>query len=63
MKRVNDQFSHNAVNINDFTDTYFEWTKMFFHLGKALAAAFKDISTKATDMRNNQDLHLKEYQF
>lgn len=63
MTSVNEQFARNEVNIIDFTETYFEWTKMFYHLGKALAAAFKDISGKATDMRNNQDLYQKEYKF
>lgn len=41
MVKVNGQFDNNATNIMDFTETYFEWTKMFYHLGKALAVAFK----------------------
>jgi len=41
MNKVNEQFNNNAVDIQVFTSMYFEWLKLFKHLGKALVVAFK----------------------
>jgi len=40
------------------SETYLEWTKIFKHLGSALASAFKDVTSKAHDMRHDID-HFK----
>jgi len=39
--KVNKQFESGTVDIQDFTEVYFEWTKLFKHLGKALVVAFQ----------------------
>lgn len=41
MVTVNAQFDQGNVVIQDYTEVYFEWTRMFIHLGKALVVAFK----------------------
>ena len=41
MKKVNNQFNDNQVDIMTFTAMYSEWLKLFKHLGKALVVAFK----------------------
>ena len=62
MVQLNDQFDKGGVDIQLYTEVYFEWCKMFGHLGKALAVAFSDIHTKATDIRNNHKMVLDNYQ-
>ena len=41
MTKVNSQWAQGHTNITDFTDMYFEWTKLFRHFGNAVAVAFK----------------------
>jgi hypothetical protein len=41
MTKVNTQWAEGHTNITDFTNMYFEWTKLFRHFGNAVAVAFK----------------------
>ncbi len=41
MNQVIESFANKETPINVYTDTYFEWTKLFKHLGPAIAIAFK----------------------
>lgn len=41
MVAVNEQLEKGETDIMTYTDLYFEWTKFFVHLGKALSVAFK----------------------
>ena len=41
MNKVNNQWAEGHTNIKDFTNMYFEWTKLFRHFGNAVAIAFK----------------------
>ena len=45
MSKVNTQFESNQVEIKVFTAMYYEWLKLFKHLGKALVVAFKGMFT------------------
>ena len=41
MTKVNTSWAEGHTNIVDFTNMYFEWTKLFRHFGNAVAIAFK----------------------
>jgi len=41
MTKVNNQWAEGHTDIKDFTNMYFEWTKLFRHFGNAVAVAFK----------------------
>ena len=41
MTKVNNQWAEGKTDIKDFTNMYFEWTKLFRHFGNAVAIAFK----------------------
>jgi hypothetical protein len=38
---VNNQWAKGETDIQVFTELYFEWTKFFSHMGRALVVAFK----------------------
>lgn len=41
MTKVNTSWASGHTEIKDYTDMYFEWTKLFRHFGNAVAVAFK----------------------
>ena len=53
MKNNSQNWENGNVEISKFSDMYFEWTKMFKHLGSAISIAFKDIHDKGITIKNN----------
>ena len=41
MEQVTQTWDKEQTPINIYTDNYFEWTKMFKHMGSAISIAFK----------------------
>ena len=40
MARINEEFSREKVKVDTICKVYYEWIKVFHHLGKALYIAF-----------------------
>jgi len=48
------------MDINHYTDLYFESLKLFKFLGSAVALGFKDVNDKANGILANQKLHFEQ---
>ena len=52
MEKVTESWKSNQTPIEIYTEAYFEWTKMFKHMGSAISIAFKGKSIHVADFRN-----------
>jgi len=55
MKEVTEGFDNDMTDHKVYSEMYFEWTRLFRHLGSAIVIAFKDITDKGKIIGGNQN--------